>query len=80
MSSYLHVFTTNVRRVLAERNLSLQDLAQLSGVSTSFLYDIMSGKGNPSLLRLSMIADALDLPLPYLFQHHNKNKTNEDQD
>ncbi len=65
---YNNIFFTNVLRILEERGMTKQELAELSGVSTSFLSDITSGKGNPTLNVVENIASALDMPLPALLE------------
>jgi y4mF family transcriptional regulator len=46
-----------------ELGLDQRNLARLSGVSTHSLSDIELGKGNPTLERLSGIADVLGLEI-----------------
>jgi XRE family aerobic/anaerobic benzoate catabolism transcriptional regulator len=49
----------SVRRLRAERDLTLKDLAARSGLSTRFLVQVESGRGNISVLKLSSLARAL---------------------
>lgn len=65
---YHAIFLTNVRRLLAERQLTKQALAEKAGISVSFLSDLTNGKANPSLKTMSALAQALDVPLPVLLQ------------
>lgn len=53
---YNYIFFTNVLRVLDELGMTKHDLADRSGVSISFLSDITTGKGNPSLKVMEDIA------------------------
>jgi|SRR5579884_71337 len=55
-----------VRNRRSTLGLTLKDVAERSGVSTRFLSDIESGKGNVSVARLADVAHALDLPLSAL--------------
>lgn len=48
-----------VRRLRAQSALTLKDLAARSGLSTRFLVQVESGRGNISVLRLSALARAL---------------------
>lgn len=57
------LFFTNVLRLLDERTITKQQLADHAGISTSFLSDFTNGKANPSLKVLESIATALDVPL-----------------
>lgn len=52
---------------MKKNGLSAAELARRSGVLTSFIYDIISGKSsNPSIIKLAKVADALGIDLPYL--------------
>lgn len=55
-----------IRSTREERGLSLQDLAERAGWSRRFLIDAEAGRANPSLGKLSDLAEALGLPLPQL--------------
>lgn len=48
------------------KNLTLHKLAELSGLSQSYLSMIESGKRDPNLSILEKIADALEMPVPIL--------------
>jgi XRE family aerobic/anaerobic benzoate catabolism transcriptional regulator len=52
-----------VRLGRAKRGMSRRQLAQDSGTSERYLAQIESGAGNPSVLVMHAIADALELPL-----------------
>lgn len=63
MKLLLRALGRRVRSLRAERNLSLQALADRAGISRRFLVEIESGRGNPSLDKLARLARALRLPL-----------------
>lgn len=65
---YIHIFYTNVLKMLDEQGMTKHDLAERSGVSISFLSDLTNGKGNPSLKIMERIADALGTSLPLLLE------------
>ena len=65
---YIHIFYTNVLRLLDEQGMTKQDLAEHAGISISFLSDLTNGKANPSLKIMQSIAEALDTPLPLLLE------------
>lgn len=65
---YNYIFFTNVLRILDELGMTKHELADKSGVSISFLSDITTGKGNPSLKVMEDIAKALQTPLPLLLE------------
>ncbi len=46
----------------AKRKISIERLAYEAGVSKGYLYDVTKGVGNPSVIILSRIASALDVP------------------
>src|SRR6476646_1729253 len=52
-----------VRLGRAKRGMSRRQLAEESGTSERYLAQIESGAGNPSLLVMRAVADALELPI-----------------
>ncbi|SEA68642.1 transcriptional regulator [Nitrosospira multiformis] len=67
-SFYHQIFFTNILRVLDERRMTQEELAERSGVSTSFISDLANGRANPSLRTMEAIAVALETPLPTLLE------------
>lgn len=65
---YDTIFFTNVLLQLQERKMTKSQLSETSGVSISFLSDLTTGKGNPSLAVMEKIAVALDVPLSFLLE------------
>lgn len=65
---YNTIFFTNVLQQLHERHMTKTELSELSGVSISFLSDLTTGKGNPSLEVMEKIAVALNVPLSFLLE------------
>jgi phage repressor protein C with HTH and peptisase S24 domain len=56
-----------LKQEMKKRTLTSTELARRSGVLTSFLYDIISGKStNPSTVKLARVADALGINLNQL--------------
>ena len=52
-----------VRLARAKRGMTRRQLAQGSGASERYLAQIESGQGNPSVIILKSIAEALDVPI-----------------
>ena len=65
---YYEIFMDNVLRLLEQRQMTKQALAQKAGMSISFLSDLTNGKANPSLKIMAAIASALEVELPILLQ------------
>lgn len=63
---YNYIFVSNLRSALEDRQLSRSRLSELSGISPSFLFELLSGKANPSLKVMEAIAEALEIPLEML--------------
>jgi transcriptional regulator with XRE-family HTH domain len=63
---YNKIFNANVKRIMQEKDLNKNELAKLSGISYSFLADLIEGTGNPSLRIMETLAKALNVPLPLL--------------
>jgi len=64
----------NVRLFRKKAGLSLKDLSQKSGVSTSFLGNIEKGARKPTLYTIEKLSDSLDVPLTSLMTYRFKNK------
>ena len=60
-----------VRLGRAKRGMTRRQLAQGSGASERYLAQIESGQGNPSVIILKSIADALDVPIIELLPRMN---------
>ncbi len=60
-----------VRLARAKRGVTRRQLAQDSGASERYLAQIEGGQGNPSVLILKSIADALDVPIIELLPRSN---------
>ena len=58
--------TRNLKQIRKERALTLDELAEISGVSKSMLGEIERGGTNPTILVLWKIADGLKIPLTRL--------------
>ena len=54
---------------------TLREIAERSGVSSRFLSDLETGKGNISVARLADVARALDVPLVSLMPSEEKQKS-----
>lgn len=52
----------------AKRGVSIERLAYEGEVSKGYLYDVVKGKGNPSLTILMRIATALEIPITALLK------------
>ncbi|CDH35009.1 XRE family transcriptional regulator [Xenorhabdus bovienii] len=61
-----------VKRLRLARNISLNELSKLSGVSKAALSQLESGNSNPRIDTLDAIAIALRLPLGDLFGSNNE--------
>lgn len=56
------IVSKNIKRIRQEKNLSLDELSKISGVSKSMLAQIERGSGNPSLSTLWKIANGMMVP------------------
>jgi transcriptional regulator with XRE-family HTH domain len=63
------ILFTNILRLLNERGMTKNDLADKADISVSFLSDLTNGKANPSLKIMEAIADALETPLATLLEN-----------
>jgi transcriptional regulator with XRE-family HTH domain len=66
---YNEILFTNILRLLDERGMTKNELAEKADISNSFLSDLTNGIANPSLKIMEAIADALETPLASLLEH-----------
>src|SRR5215467_12690062 len=71
LDAFLAGVARSVRLSRAKRGMTRRQLAQESGASERYLAQIESGQGNPSVLILRSIAQALDLPIIELLPRSN---------
>ncbi len=57
-----------LRKSREDKNISINKLAWLSGVSPKGIAFIEAGKNSPTLRNVIRLADALELPIPELFR------------
>jgi transcriptional regulator with XRE-family HTH domain len=66
------LLAANLRKIREERNLSLGQLAELSGVSKSMLGQIERGEANPSIGTIWQIANGLRVSFTSLLNEENQ--------
>lgn len=57
-----------LREILKDRQLTIGQFAEISGISQSNLSNYMMGKVSPTLETLAKIAEALNVDITYLFR------------
>ena len=72
MSPIAGKFGRVVRRARDARGLSQEALADLAGVSRSFLSEVERGSASPSLETMQKLADALGERLSYLILEYER--------
>ncbi len=60
-----------IREIRKKHNMKLEDLAEKTGLSLSYISLIERGLKNPSLKALERIAKAFSLPTSYFFSEDN---------
>ena len=66
---------TNLKRIRKSRNLSLDMLADITGVSKSMLGQIERGESNPTVTTISKIVDGLNVAFEELIYAHEEGVT-----
>lgn len=66
MRNWRSILGKNVRRYRQQRGLTQEQVAFEAEIDLTYLGRIERGAGNPSLLVIGRIADALSVPLPKL--------------
>jgi XRE family aerobic/anaerobic benzoate catabolism transcriptional regulator len=65
-AAFLHELAVRIRDARAQRGMTRSALAKDSGVSLRFLAQMEAGEGNPSVLVLRRVAEAMGFPLELL--------------
>lgn len=68
MTDYNSIFTNHINRIIAEKNITKQELAAIAGVSAAFITALTRGEGNPTLKTMQAMAQGLRIPLPLLLK------------
>ena len=63
---YHKFFAEKIIEELEKKRLAKSDLVRASGINRGFLEQILSGTSSPTLTTMTLIADALNLPLSAL--------------
>ena len=66
-NSTIELLRQNIKKYRLSKNLTQEKLSEISGISSDYLSEIERGKRIPSLKRLLLIAEALDVELYKLF-------------
>lgn len=64
---FLRKLGYKIRILRDKKHLSQEGLAELSNTERGYISNIENGKGNPSVIYLKQIAEALDVELVELF-------------
>lgn len=65
------IFRYNLKYYRNQRNLTQDELSELSGISSDYLSEIERGKKTPSFKRLDLIANGLNVEVYKLFIPQN---------
>lgn len=68
MNSLREIFSKNIKRLRAEKNISQEELAFLCGLHRTYISDIERATRNVSIDNIEKIADALNVPVVELLK------------
>lgn len=68
------IFGFKLKHLRQEHDLSLEELAERTGISKSYLQEIEKGKKYPKIDKINMLAGALKTPYDYLVSTHGSGK------
>ena len=66
-NSTINILKNNLKLYRKFRNLTQEQLGELSGISTDYISELERGKKVPSIKRLDLIAKALDIEVYKFF-------------
>ena len=65
-----------IEAALAEKNMTIKELAEKSGIARSSIYEHVKDKGTPNLLKILKMAEALDVTASWLSGFEQKDFCN----
>ena len=68
-------FGKKIRQLRKAKNLSQEQLAELTGLHRNYIGMVERGERNPALVNIEIFANAFDLSLSELFDFRGKNET-----
>lgn len=71
---YRNIVGENIRKIRHEKFLTQEELALMSGLSQGYINQLESGKRNFTQKTLTVIAEALELPLSVFFKEEGEEK------
>lgn len=66
-NSTVNLLRKNIKEFRISKNFTQEELSEKAGISSDYLSEIERGKRTPSLKRLILIADALDIEVYKFF-------------
>ena len=66
-NSTIEILINNIKYFRSLKNLTQENLSEISGISKDYLSEIERGKKTPSIKRLIKIAEALDIDVYKFF-------------
>ena len=66
-NSTIKIICKNIKKYRLEKELTQEKLSELCGISVDYLSEIERGKKTPSLKRLIIIAEKLEIKIEKLF-------------
>jgi len=67
-NSTIDLICKNIRKYRLEKNLTQEQLSEVCGISTDYLSEIERCKKTPSLKRLLLIIEKLEIPIEKFFK------------
>ncbi|MEF3245034.1 MAG: helix-turn-helix domain-containing protein [Caldisericaceae bacterium] len=64
-------FVLKLKEALKEHDITQKDLAKTTGLSSSYISQLLQGKKTPTIKVVSKIAHALNLPTSYFLEENN---------
>ena len=66
-NSTIEILRKNIKKYRLTQNFTQEKLSEISGISSDYLSEIERGKRTPSLKRIILIAEALNIEVYKLF-------------
>ncbi|WP_249852852.1 helix-turn-helix domain-containing protein [Bacillus subtilis] len=61
------IFGEKIKEIRKDKNMSFNEFADLTGFTSSYIYKLENGKGNPTLKSINQFCEKLNVPVRYFF-------------
>lgn len=61
------IFGQKIKEIRKGKNMSFNEFADFTGFTSSYIYKLENGRGNPTLKSINQFCEKLNVPVGYFF-------------